>query len=147
MRFFFYGTLIAGSGNPVARAIHARLCPVGPATTKGRLHAIPDPDGWYPALLPGTGTVHGRLYETAADFAAADLALLDAYEDFDPARPAASLYRREPVIVLEAGGAEGPAEAYRFNRSLPADALPVPGGDFARWLAARGEAGFGCGED
>ena len=29
----------------------------------GALWAIPDPQGWYPALLPGEGIVQGMLHE------------------------------------------------------------------------------------
>ena len=62
MNFFFYGTLLDGSDNAAARAVHALLAPLGPATVAGRMAAVPDADGWYPALLPGDGLVHGRLF-------------------------------------------------------------------------------------
>lgn len=133
MRFFFYGTLIDGSPHPVARAAHAKLRGLGPATVRGRLHAIPDPAGWYPALLPGEGVVHGRSYETTADFGPADLAALDRWEDFDPGRPAASLYRREGWTA--SGGAQSFAvQAYRFNQALPAGARSIADGHFHAWL-------------
>lgn len=134
MRFFFYGTLIAGSGNAAEAEVHAKLRDLGPATVAGELYAIPDPEGWYPALLPGKGMVHGRLYETTREFAAADLARLDAWEDYDPAEPEIGLYRRE---------AEGEVQVYRFARALPPGARPIPGGNFAAWLAAEGLRGFG----
>lgn len=140
MRFFFYGTLIAGSGNPAATAAHALLRELGPATTEGHLHAIPDPLGWYPALLPGAGTVHGRLYEAAPGFGEAELARLDAYEDFDPADSSESLYLRE-MIGLSGGGE---AQAYRFNQPLPPAARPIPGGDFRAWLAREGLKPYGA---
>jgi gamma-glutamylcyclotransferase (GGCT)/AIG2-like uncharacterized protein YtfP len=130
MRFFFYGTLIAGSGNPAATAAHALLRDLGAATTEGHLHAIPDPLGWYPALLPGAGTVHGRLYEAGPAFGEPELVRLDAYEDFDPGDTLGSLYLRETIGV--SGGGE--AQAYRFNQPLPAAARPIPGGDFFAWL-------------
>ncbi|HMO69548.1 MAG TPA: gamma-glutamylcyclotransferase, partial [Novosphingobium sp.] len=93
-RFFFYGTLMAASGHPLARALHTRLHPLGPATVPGALFAIPDAAGWYPALLPGDGLVHGTLHAAGPDFAATDLAAIDGFEDFDSADPAASLYCR-----------------------------------------------------
>lgn len=62
IRFFFYGTLLDGSDNPVARSIHAKLVAEGPATARGELHAITDPEGWFPALLPGEGEIRGGLY-------------------------------------------------------------------------------------
>lgn len=144
MRFFFYGTLIAGSGNAVAAAAHALLRDLGPATASGALHAVPDPAGWYPALLPGAGIVHGRLYAAAGRFDAAALARLDAYEDFDPAAPDGSLYVREIVTVARADGLSCTAQAYRFNSALPEGAQPIPGGDFHAWLAERGLEAFGA---
>jgi len=52
MRLFFYGTLMRGSCNPVASALHERLGPAVPARAAGWLFALPDPEGWYPALVP-----------------------------------------------------------------------------------------------
>lgn len=142
MRFFFYGTLVAGSGNAVARAVHSRLVDLGPATVRGALHAVPDPDGWYPALVSGEGAVHGRLYRAGDGFSAGDLARMDAYEDFDPADPAGSLYVREAMAVLS-GGRELEAQAYRFAVGLPVGSRPIPGGDFAAWLAEHGLRAYG----
>jgi gamma-glutamylcyclotransferase (GGCT)/AIG2-like uncharacterized protein YtfP len=134
MRLFFYGTLLAGSDNAVAQEVHRLLAPVGPARVAGSLIAIPDPRGWYPALLPGDGEAHGWLYESRACFGPADVARLDAYEDYDPTDPGASLYVRRAVALF--GG--GLAEAYFWNRPLPCGARPIPGGDFRGWLAEHG---------
>ncbi|MCW1401758.1 gamma-glutamylcyclotransferase [Novosphingobium sp. MW5] len=136
--FFFYGTLLDGSDNPVAREVHRLLEPMGEAEAAGVLYAIPDEAGWFPALVAGQGAVHGRLYVPRAGFDAADLARLDAYEDFDPADLAGSLYVREE-IGLESGGR---AQVYRFNQPLPEGAQPIPGGDFRGWLAETGLAQF-----
>lgn len=144
MRFFFYGTLIAGSGNPVATAAHALLRDLGPAKATGALYAVPDPEGWYPALLPGGGAVHGRLYEAREHFDVRALALLDAYEDCDPADHAGSLYLRETIVVMRMGGECAEAQAYRFNQPLPADARPIPNGDFRAWLAREGLDPYGA---
>jgi len=138
MRFFFYGTLLDGSDNPVAQAIHALLEPEGPAMAKGNLHAVPDPAGWFPALVPGDGPVHGKTYRARAGFSAADLAQMDAYEDYDPAASDASLYIRAELAL--AGG--GMAQAYLFNRPLPPESQPIAHGDFRRWLAETGQAQF-----
>lgn len=138
MRFFFYGTLLDGSDNPVARAIHALLEPDGPATVSGALHAVPDAAGWFPALLPGTRPVHGRTYRARPGFSPADLARMDAYEDYDPAAPATSLYLRTELAL--AGG--GAAQAYLFNRPLPPGSRLIPHGDFRRWLAETGATQF-----
>ena len=138
MRFFFYGTLLDGSDNPVAQAIHALLKPLGPATVRGALHAIPDALGWFPALVAGDGLVHGKVYAARPGFSAADLASMDGYEDFDPANPAASLYLRQELELT--GG--GTAQAYVWNRALPAGAVPIASGDFREWLASRGMPQF-----
>jgi gamma-glutamylcyclotransferase (GGCT)/AIG2-like uncharacterized protein YtfP len=143
MRFFFYGTLMAGSGNRVARLVHDKLRAIGPVRVEGALHAIADPRGWYPALLPGEGAVRGTLYAATASFTAADLARLDAYEDYDPAHPETSLYIRERLRVSDPDGASGDAEAYRFARPLPEGSRPIPGGDFRAWLAEQGMPAFG----
>lgn len=131
LRFFFYGTLIGGValGAPIRQAL-ARLRDLGPAQVSGRLHAIPDPQGWYPALVAGEGRASGRLYVAGPDFAGADLAALDAYEDCDSGDPAGSLYRRE---ILANG-----AQAYLFNQPLPDGSRPIPEGDFASWAARNG---------
>jgi gamma-glutamylcyclotransferase (GGCT)/AIG2-like uncharacterized protein YtfP len=144
MRFFFYGTLIAGSGNAVATAAHRRLHDLGPATARGALYAVGEAAGWYPILLPGSAHVHGRLYAVTAYFGAADLAALDAWEDFDPADPAGSLYRRVTLPVTDAGGATGEAQAYRFNGAAPPEALAIPGGDFHAWVQHTGRRPFGA---
>ncbi|MFT4027873.1 MAG: gamma-glutamylcyclotransferase family protein [Novosphingobium sp.] len=133
LRFFFYGTLIGG-GPPAVRQALGKLRDLGPARAAGAVHAIPDPGGWYPALVAGEGTVAGRLYEATPDFGEADLAALDAYEEFDPADPAGSPYLRVPI-------AEG-LQAYRFNRPLPPDARPIPDGDFAAWIGREGLRAF-----
>lgn len=141
MRFFFYGTLVAGSDNAVAAAAHGLLRDLGPATTPGTLQAVREPQGWYPALLPGAGLVHGRLYAAAAGFGEAELARLDAYEDFDPADPAGSLYLRETIVATR-GGSPVEAQAYRFNQPLPSGARPIADGDFSAWLAREGVSAY-----
>jgi gamma-glutamylcyclotransferase (GGCT)/AIG2-like uncharacterized protein YtfP len=137
-RFFFYGTLIAGGPPCVGEAL-VRLRDLGPARIAGLLYAIPDPQGWYPGLVEGAGQVEGRLFEALPEFAEADLAALDAYEDFDPCDPAGSLYRRITVDV-----AGRPAKVYRFNQPLPAGARPIPDGDFAEWIALAELPAFRC---
>jgi len=141
--FFFYGTLIAGSGNAVEAAAHRKLLLVGPGSVRGRLYAIRDPAGWYPALLPGSGRVRGAVYETALDFAPADLARLDAYEGHERRQISASPYLRRPIRV-SCGGAHGlVAEAYVFNRKLPPGSRRIAGGDFHGWLEKYGFVAYG----
>jgi len=133
MRFFFYGTLQAGNLNPAIAAIHSRLVPLGPGRIGGAIVAVPDAHGWFPALVPGDGEVHGQVYAAGPDFTAEDLAALDRYEEFDPAAPETSWYLRE-VRTLISGE---PVTVYRMNGAPPADAVPIPGGDFRAWLKAQ----------
>jgi gamma-glutamylcyclotransferase (GGCT)/AIG2-like uncharacterized protein YtfP len=139
MQFFFYGTLQAGSDNPVAQMVHALLEPLGAAQVAGALFAVPDPDGWYPALLPGTDVVHGQLYRAAAGFDAAALDRMDAYEDYRPGDPAGSLYVRGEAALLDRPGT---AQVYHFNQPLLAGCLPLPSGDFRAWMAGSDKAAF-----
>ena len=143
MRFFFYGTLLAGSSSQIALDVHRKLRALGPATVRGRLYAVPDPEGWYPILKPGCRQVRGELYETSPEFRRSDLAALDAYEDFDPSDPSGSLYLRKKVTVVPGGGAPVIANAYVFNRTLPAAARPIRQGDFPEWLSEIGFSSFG----
>lgn len=137
MRFFFYGTLIDPTANAMARRVHERMAVIGPATVAGLIHAVPDPHGWYPVLVPGDGTVRGMLCEARPSFNADDLAALDAYEGVKPEVPAASHYvRREVPTSL------GPAQAYLFNQPLPAGAVPICNGDFRAWLRETGHSPF-----
>lgn len=123
---FFYGVLL----EQVAQwPFLAGLGPGQPATTRGTIYAIADPNGCFPALLPGEGIVHGALHEAGQ----VDLAAVDAFEGAD--------YRRAPIMV-EAAGAQIEAHAYLWNSELPAQAEPITNGDFARWLRATGQAPF-----
>jgi gamma-glutamylcyclotransferase (GGCT)/AIG2-like uncharacterized protein YtfP len=139
MRFFFYGTLIAGSGNPVADRVHAKLRELGPAVARGALHAIPTAQGWYPAFIAERkgGPVHGMAYEALPGFGAQDLTQLDEYEAYYPGRSEASEYLRKRIEVLCNGHSE-PAEAYVYRAALPAGALALPLSDFRAFLDANG---------
>ena len=156
---FFYGTLVAGNPNPVATAIHAALEPLGPARTPGALYAIPDPAGWFPALVLGDGAamgaaltegpfsgeaVSGALYRATSGFDLGLMAQMDAYEDFDPSDPAGSLYRRVPLMVRTEDNVEIEAAAYLWNRALPSGAAHVSGGHFGQWLEETGRRVFGA---
>ena len=142
MRLFLYGTLIDGSDNPMARAVHRLLIPLGPATVRGSLFAVPDPQGWFPALIAGDGLVHGRLYEATDSLSPEELARLDVYEEFDPQDQAASLYVRVALPVTDETGAARTAEVYRYNRSLPTGSCAIASGDFRDWIVTRGETAF-----
>jgi len=142
MLFFFYGTLLDGSDNPVAREVHRLLERIGDATICGDLVAIPDAQGWFPGLIAGEGTAHGALYQTRDHFTPADLARLDAYEDVIPDAPERSLYRRVEREVMLRDGSAHIAQVYLFNQPLPPGSLAIVDGSFRRWLTERGEAAF-----
>lgn len=144
LRFFFYGTLLAGSGNPVAFRIHRKLRLIGPGHVRGRLFAIPDPEGWYPALIAGRGgRVQGAVYEATGRFTAHDLALLDGYErHVPPGQPLREYLRAEIAVRLADGRLT--AQAYLYRLLPPAAALPIPDGDFAGLLRRAGWCGFGA---
>lgn len=139
MRFFFYGTLLQGSCNAVATGLHALLRPLGPARVAGALFAIPDPDGWYPALLPDdVGMTLGNVHETREHFTSEDLSRMDAYEDYDPVHPDRSLYIRSEIALADGTS----AQVYVWNRPLPEGAVRIAHGDFRRWLAEEGVPQF-----
>ena len=138
MRFFFYGTLMAGSGNEVARAVHGRLGPGVAAVVSGKLYGIPDPQGWYPALVTGAGgVVRGFVHEAAPDFTEADLAALEDWEGPE--------YARFAVAVVRGDGARVIAQAFVWAGALPEGAEEISGGDFAAFIAERGLTAFGEG--
>ncbi|HZU62290.1 MAG TPA: gamma-glutamylcyclotransferase family protein [Novosphingobium sp.] len=145
LRFFFYGTLMGGHGNAGAQVVAAHMRLLGAARAPGRLVGLEEGGGWYPALLPdaGGGQVAGRLYEALPGFGAAQLAAIDRYELCFPEDPGVSEYCRALVPVAWAGG-QGEAQAYLYARALPPGALPIAGGDFARWLADTGRRAFGA---
>lgn len=131
--FFFYGTLMAGLGHPLARVWHAGLSPGEAGWARGALWAIPDPEGWYPALLPGEGSVRGMLYRSLAGFDAGMLAAMDRYEGDDYLRLAL------PVML---GDGEAMAQAYVWQGALPAGAVALEDGDFAAFLEQSGEPAY-----
>ncbi|WDF72419.1 gamma-glutamylcyclotransferase family protein [Novosphingobium sp. KACC 22771] len=123
-RFFFYGTLMAGMGNRHERAAHALLDEGRAAVVRGRLYAVPDRAGWYPALLPGAGAVRGMVHGAQGRFDARAMARMDAYEGRE--------YRRCRIKL----GANA-ADAYVWRGPLPRGACRIASGDFRGWLAAR----------
>ncbi|WP_206238033.1 gamma-glutamylcyclotransferase family protein [Novosphingobium terrae] len=132
-RLFFYGTLMAELGHPLAREWHAALSAGEKGWVEGRLWALPDPQGWYPALVPGEGRVMGTVHCPLAAFDAAMLAAMDRYEG--------EAYRRLPVTVRVASG-EIAAQAYVWQEALPEGAVALEDGDFAAFLARSGEQAY-----
>lgn len=127
MHLFVYGVLREGLGD---WPFLAGLGPGRAATTSGALFALPDLQGWYPALVPGEGMVSGAVH----DVGRIDLAAVDAFEGSD--------YTRRPISVQVAGETIT-AHAYLWTAPLPAGAPRIAHGDFARWLAETGHVPFG----
>jgi gamma-glutamylcyclotransferase (GGCT)/AIG2-like uncharacterized protein YtfP len=80
--------------------------------------------GSYPGAVldPGCGTrIHGVVYELPEDDAT--LRNIDAYEDFDAANPAASLFVRVRHSVEIEGKGEIPCWIYDYNRPVEGASL------------------------
>lgn len=137
---FFYGVLLPGLVSGRMAELVGMLGAARRATVSGRLFAVADPRGHYPVMIAGDGgeRVGGAVFAPGLDFGPVELAELDAFEDFDPCGRAQSDYVRESVIATLVDGATLVAEVYRWNRALPADAVPILHGDFARYLAESG---------
>lgn len=126
MHLFLYGVLREEVGS------WPFLAGIGPgraATTGGTLFAITDPQGWYPALLPGAAIIVGKVHDAGA----VDLAAVDAFEGPD--------YMRRAIPVNVAGQTVS-AEAYLWTAPLPDGAPHIVHGDFVRWLAETGYTPF-----
>ncbi|EJU13048.1 hypothetical protein LH128_10751 [Sphingomonas sp. LH128] len=121
MRLFFYGTLRPDADTPMARWIAARSIRAEPGEIPGRLYAVPDTRGWYPALVPGLGHVRGVLCDLR--LRPGDLARLDTYEGRE--------YRRLALPVRTSAG-RVTAQAYIWRKGLPDG--PTIGPDFLEWL-------------
>ncbi|KPP94142.1 gamma-glutamylcyclotransferase [Erythrobacter sp. HL-111] len=124
MRLFFYGVLREGVGD---WPFLAGLGLGSQASVQGALFAIPDPAGWYPALVLTRAGHATNVVGSLHDAGEVDLAVLDAFEG--------PQYERMAVRVdgWAAGGSE--AQAYVWTGDLPAGAQAIAHGDFAAWLA------------
>jgi gamma-glutamylcyclotransferase (GGCT)/AIG2-like uncharacterized protein YtfP len=135
---FAYGTLIPEAAPEEVRAPLQRLRLLGSGSVPGRLYNLGD----YPGAIVDTRSkdrICGDVYELPDDPAV--LEALDAYEEFDPEKPEASLFRREQHLVTfspEAkpghSGSQYPRQLscwmYVYNRN-PDQASLVPSGTFA----------------
>jgi len=131
---FAYGTLRKTHAAPEIAPVVKRLRRVGPARMAGRLFDL----GEFPAAVPRNGDrksfVVGEVYELPAD--PGILSRLDAYEGFDPRRPAQSLFKRQRRIVTLASGRRVSCWAYLYNRK-PGALSAIPHGDYDRLKSRR----------
>jgi len=118
---FVYGTLRSGEAGFAELGLGELVETLGPATVAGTLYDL----GEYPGALLGSGAIISGELLLPRDEAV--LALLDAYELFDPADPAGSEYRRVQTATKD-GGIK--IWIYVYNFPLE-NARLIPGGD---WL-------------
>lgn len=137
---FFYGVLLPGLASGRMSELVALLGEARPATVAGRLFAVPDPRGHFPVMLEAAGRnrVSGAILVPGSRFGTAELAELDAFEGFDPARPGQSDYVRRGLSATLGDGSTVSADAYCWNRPVGTDFVPIAHGDFARYLAEAG---------
>lgn len=110
--------------------VGAGLRRVGPCRVAGALFDL----GPYPALRRGPGDDGAVCGELHAILDPAVLAVLDAFEGFDPRDPAGSDYLRERIELLEPSGVHG--WIYVYNRPLDPNRR-IASGDWRGHLAER----------
>jgi gamma-glutamylcyclotransferase (GGCT)/AIG2-like uncharacterized protein YtfP len=108
---FIYGTLHPDRAPAEIAAAARRLTSFGPATIRARLYNLGD----YPGAILDISAppIPGELF-TVPD--AATLAALDAYEDFRPTDPAASLFLRVETTATTPDSTPHPCWVYVYNR-------------------------------
>ena len=113
---FVYGTLHPDRAPEAMRSVVARLRHAGSGSVQGRLLDL----GAYPGLvLDGElRPVRGEVFALPED--AETLPALDAYEGFDPADEAGSLFVRRLCAVTLEGGSEEQHWVYVYNRAVDA---------------------------
>jgi gamma-glutamylcyclotransferase (GGCT)/AIG2-like uncharacterized protein YtfP len=123
-------------GQPNAHLWTAYAAATHPAQLHGaRLHNM----GHYPMLIEtaGAGTVRGLLLSIEAPRQRVVTRLLDQLERYDPARPAAGLYRRRARMVQPADGEAISAWVYVGRPDVAAPYPLVPNGDWAAFSRSR----------
>jgi gamma-glutamylcyclotransferase (GGCT)/AIG2-like uncharacterized protein YtfP len=121
-----YGSLRRGESAYGALRLERLLRYRGSCQLAGLLYDLGD----YPALIAGSATVHGELFEIAAPHA---LEILDAFEECDPRDPHAGLYRREAVTLI---APRQRAWVYLYNRPV-GEAARIESGDWVNWRRGR----------
>lgn len=117
-RIAFYGTLLREHGAQDLLGIREACTFVETCTLAGRLYDL----GGYPAFVDGDDAVYGEVFEVDED----TLAIVDAFEGFDPGEPDGGEYVRERVTPVER---IDPVWVYRYRGSLD-DARLIASGDY-----------------
>jgi len=123
--FAFYGLLKQGAaGMPAHIDLEAAGRFEGACAIAGELYDLGD----YPGLVEGDGVCQAVRYRIADTTI---VAALDAFEDHVPGDPAASLYLRKRISLLDAAGAKTGemAWAYIYHRPVT-EAARIPSGDW-----------------
>ena len=119
-----YGLLRPGGGGLERLGLTSDVVAVSPCRIPGLLYDL----GGYPGLVDGTEEVNGDLMRVMNDYVGARL---DAFEDFNPLRPNASLYIRKHVELIKP---RQRAWVYVFNRGVQ-DMSRIEHGDWPQHLA------------
>jgi gamma-glutamylcyclotransferase (GGCT)/AIG2-like uncharacterized protein YtfP len=115
-RLFVYGTLHPDRAPAEIAPVVRRFQSPTPATVLGHLRDL----GPYPAVrldLANPTPIPGTLFNLPDD--PTTLPQLDAYEGFDPALPATSLFLRQTTTATLATGETLPCWIYTYNHPLP----------------------------
>jgi putative glutamine amidotransferase len=129
---FVYGTLRPGHAPASVAAYVDRCTCLGDACVAGRLYDLRN----YPGAIvdaEGGQKIFGQLLELPDEGA---LRRLDAYEGYDPADPANSLFARTECDVTTDDGTSRRAWVYVYNRDL-SDARQIPDGRYHPRTAMR----------
>ena len=112
---FVYGTLHPKRAPAEVAEVVRGFTSVGRGVVRGRLYRFAE----YPAVKLGASPVarvRGEVFRVEGE---AVWERLDAYEEFDPARPGTSLFRRRRVWVRMAAGGAVRAWVYEYGGRLP----------------------------
>jgi len=131
-QLFLYGVLQSALACGIVPALLAGLGPGRRAHVRGRLYAVRDAAGSYPAMI--RDAMAGKVWGVLHDAGSVDLAALDRFEGVE--------YRRADVAVFSDGKETVAAQAYLWNRQVDGAMPAIPHGDFARYLAETGERLF-----
>jgi gamma-glutamylcyclotransferase (GGCT)/AIG2-like uncharacterized protein YtfP len=127
-RLFVYGTLMKGSGNPMAKRLHAESAYIGLARTPGRLYQL----GYYPGLVRAerkAECVFGEVVKLHNPLRS--LRWLDAYEGCGSDDPEPRIYERVIVPVTLRSGGIFTAWTYLYTGAVER-ARRLPGGRFLK---------------
>ena len=114
-KLFVYGTLHPGHAPAEIADVVQTMKPLGKGTIRGTRYEL----GEYPGVKispKAVGRVEGEVFLLPSDLEA--LARLDEYEDFRPANPKQSLFRRRKATVTLKNGNSEVCWVYVYNRAI-----------------------------